>query len=142
MKKVIKNYTKSELLKLSVAFHGHIGPYLVLGLKAGELANSILDKDPFKMRAEVFCPPRTPYSCIIDGIQFSTGCTMGKCNITMHPSEVIKIVFTKNGRSLEIYLKKTILEQIASLKEEAIEDVSKKIYNDSANDIFDYNLKS
>jgi len=141
VKQVVKIYSESELLKLSVAFHGHLGPYLVLGLKAGELANRIMGKDPFKMRAEVFCPPKPPHSCIIDGIQFSTGCTMGKGNITIHPNEVVRVVFTKNGKSLEISPKKVIVEQISSLKEDAIEDMSRKIYADSAKHIFDYNLK-
>jgi len=136
----VKTYSKSELLKLSIAFHGHLGPYLVLGLKAGELANKIMGKDPFKMQAEVFCPSKPPRSCIVDGIQFSTGCTMGKGNITMHPSEVVRVIFTKNGRSLEISPKNAILQQISSLKEDAIEDMSRKIYGDLDEEIFDYDL--
>ena len=138
---MVKTYRKSELLEAASAFHGHLGPYLVLGLKAGELANKIMGKDPFKMRAEVFCPPKPPQSCILDGIQFSTGCTMGKGNITMHSSEGVKVIFTKKGRSLEISPKKVIVEQISSLKGDAIEDMSRKIYGDLVEEIFDYVLK-
>lgn len=137
----MKTYTESELLELSIAFHGHLGPYLVLGLKAGKLANKIMVKDPFNMRAEVFCPPKPPHSCIVDGIQFSTGCTMGKGNITMHSSEVVKVIFTKKDRSLEISPKRVMVEQISSLKEDAIEDMSRKIYGDLDEEIFDYDLK-
>lgn len=141
MRRIVRTYGESELLEAASAFHGHLGPYLVLGLKAGELANKIMGKDPFKMRAEVFCPPKPPHSCILDGVQFSTGCTMGKGNIAMHPSEGVKVIFAKKGRSLEISPKKVIVEQISSLKRGAIEDMSRKIYGDSVEEIFDYDLK-
>ena len=70
-----------SLLRRATAFHGHLGPWLVLGLRAGRHAARALDADPFRLRALVRCPARTPYSCFIDGVQLGSGCTMGKRNV-------------------------------------------------------------
>lgn len=138
----MKTYGESELLEAASAFHGHLGPYLVLGLKAGELANKIMGGDPFKMKAEVFCPSKPPHSCIVDGIQFSTGCTMGKANITTHVSQGVRVIFTKDGKRLEVAPKRSILAKTSSLKGEAVEDFGRELYDIPAEDLFDYVLKT
>jgi formylmethanofuran dehydrogenase subunit E len=143
VKQVVKSYTESELLGLAVAFHGHLGPYLVLGLKAGELANKIMGKEPFKTRAEVFSPPQPPHSCIVDGVQFSTGCTMGKANILLHGSKKrVKVIFTKEGRSLEVSPKRSILQSFSSMKGDAAEDMSEELYRLPLDELFDYKIKN
>ena len=40
-----------EFLSRAIEFHGHLGPYLVLGLKAGLYANQTLGRDPMKTEA-------------------------------------------------------------------------------------------
>jgi len=137
----VRTYGESELLEAASAFHGHLGPYLVLGLKAGELANKIMGKDPFKVKADVFCPPEPPHSCIVDGVQFSTGCTMGKGNIAMHASEDIRVVFTKGKKSLQVSLKSSIAARISSLKGEAADEMGKEFYEDPAESLFDYEIR-
>ncbi|MCX5710376.1 MAG: formylmethanofuran dehydrogenase subunit E family protein, partial [Candidatus Omnitrophica bacterium] len=69
-------------LKEAVNFHGHLGPYLVLGLKAGEMALRKLGcKKYFGLEVKVFGALKKPKSCFIDGLQLSTGATYGKGNI-------------------------------------------------------------
>jgi len=64
------------------AFHGHLGPYVFAGLRMGRYALEKLQADKhFGIEAEVSCPDTTPASCLLDGVQFSTGCTLGKRNI-------------------------------------------------------------
>jgi len=64
------------------AFHGHLGPYVMAGLRLGRAALSRLDADPhFGIEADVICPDAPPPSCVLDGIQFASGCTMGKRNL-------------------------------------------------------------
>ena len=70
-----------ELLDRAAAFHGHLGPWLALGLKAGTHARRAISRNPFCLKAAVHCPGRTPYTCFVDGIQFGSGCTLGKGNI-------------------------------------------------------------
>jgi len=70
-----------ELLRF---FHGHIGPYAVLGYRIGQRAMSALGAGKyFGMQVTVTGPKTTPYTCLIDGLQVSTGCTTGKGNITL-----------------------------------------------------------
>lgn len=53
-----KEYSIEEL----AAFHGHLGPYIVLGYRIGRYAKENFCPDPFLMRASVFCAgmPRNP----------------------------------------------------------------------------------
>ena len=43
--------------------------------------------------------------CVLDGIQFSSGCTMGKGNIAMEPAEDPAVRFSKGGATLLVTLK-------------------------------------
>jgi hypothetical protein len=86
---------KSDLLTAAARFHGHLGPWLVLGLKAGAYARTKLAASPFELNARVSCPARTPYTCFVDGIQFSSGCTMGKGNISHHGADGCRVEFTR-----------------------------------------------
>jgi len=67
-----------DFLLKAIEFHGHLGPYLVLGLKAGLFANQIFGRKPMKTEAFIKTKTTPPQSCFADGVQFSTGCTLGK----------------------------------------------------------------
>ena len=67
------------LVKAAVGFHGHLGPFLVLGVRMGliglrELQTSRGDS---KLQATAALERVVPFSCTIDGIQVSTQCTVG-----------------------------------------------------------------
>jgi len=56
-----------ELLKDAVRLHGHLGPFLVLGLKMSLRAKEILGEKPEWCAVEtVNCKP---YLCAVDGIR-------------------------------------------------------------------------
>jgi formylmethanofuran dehydrogenase subunit E len=107
-----------ELIEGAVKFHGHLGPFLILGLKAGLLANSLLGKDYFKTTAVVTAESSPPSSCFVDGVQFVTGCTMGKGNINLRKGKNVSVLFTKEGRKLRLTLKSDVLESIKSISSE------------------------
>jgi hypothetical protein len=107
-----------EIMKGAVEFHGHLGPFLVLGVKAGLLANSFLGKDCFKMKAVVTTVPHPPNSCFVDGIQFVTGCTMGKCNIKIRKGKETSALFAKEDLKLRLKVKDELLESIGQIKSE------------------------
>jgi len=96
-----------KTLRQAAAFHGHLGPWLVLGLKAGEYARRKLAASPFDFSARVFCPADTPYTCFVDGVQFSSGCTMGKGNISHHRADGCRVEFTRTGDRNRIDLQDT-----------------------------------
>ncbi len=72
-----------ELVPLK-RFHGHLGPYVVIGYRMGRLARERFDG---KMTAVVFAGRHPPMSCLIDGVQFTTGCTLGKNNIVVREGQ-------------------------------------------------------
>lgn len=126
-----------EFLKRVVEFHGHLGPFLVLGLKAGLLANSLLGKDCFKTTAIVATDPSPPNSCFVDGVQFATGCTMGKGNIKLRRSKNTSVLFVKEGRKLELKLKENVLESVRNISsEEESRRVSLKLLESPVSELF------
>jgi formylmethanofuran dehydrogenase subunit E len=84
-----------EKLKRAREFHGHLGPWLVLGIRIGEDAVSALNaRRFFGLKVHVKAPEQPPPSCIVDGLQLSTGCTYGKRNIELQPSEQVEVLIT------------------------------------------------
>jgi len=127
-----------ELVKNAVRFHGHFGPFLVLGLKAGLLANAILGKDFFKTKAVVVTNPSPPYSCFIDGIQFVTGCTMGKCNIKLKKGKDVSVFFSRDDKRLGLRLKNEVLNSICNItSEEEIRCRASNLLSKSASELFE-----
>ena len=128
-----------EFLLRSIEFHGHLGPYLVLGLKAGLFANQIFGRDPMKTEAFIQTKTTPPQSCFADGVQFSTGCTLGKGNISLTEGEGLLVTFKKDNHKLTLKLKKEIIEEINSLpdQEEAWENLAKDLYQREIEEIFE-----
>lgn len=127
-----------EFLSRAIEFHGHLGPYLVLGLKAGLYSNQIFGKEPMKTIAFVKTKTIPPQSCFADGVQFSTGCTLGKGNISLMAGEGLLVTFKRNNQKLTLKLKKEIIEEIDSLppEEEAWENLAKDLYQREIEEIF------
>ena len=127
-----------EALKQLEKFHGHLGPYVVLGFRMGEIANKILGKDFFSKSAIVYSGIHPPLSCIIDGVQISSGCTLGKGNIKVNNGNIPKVEFRdKIGNKLEILLKNEIRNEIdTTVTEDNIIEYSKKIYNKKDDELF------
>lgn len=95
-------------LTILKAFHGHLGPYVVAGLRLGRYALRRLHADPhFGLEADVYCPDAPPPSCVLDGLQFATGCTLGKRNIRHHVAEQVTVTFRKRatGETLTLRLR-------------------------------------
>lgn len=91
-----------ELLK---SFHGHLGPYVIIGFRLGEHAVQRLQGRPhFGLEAEVRCAGAPPESCLLDGVQFSTGCTLGKQNIRHEVGTPVEARFRNRDTGEEIVL--------------------------------------
>ncbi len=100
----------TPLLRRLKDFHGHLGPYVVIGHRMGLAARSGLEG---RLHCEVFCGTRPPLSCLIDGIQFSSGCTMGKGNISVAGESEAKALFReREGASMDIALRPELRRQV------------------------------
>lgn len=103
------------LLNRAVEFHGHGGPFMIAGLRMGMAVLRRLDaKGWFDLRCRVALRWRPPDSCVIDGIQCSTGCTMGKRNIEVEEGDGIVAEFTKGGEHLRMALRGEVLQKMRS----------------------------
>ncbi len=111
-----KKLSDAETLIFLDRFHGHIGPYVVLGYRAGLVANRELGEDPFCKRARTFTGLEPPVSCFTDGVQFGSCCTLGKGNITVSGEGEPRVRFElKDGsKSVEISLTERTKARIAA----------------------------
>ena len=93
------------------SFHGHLGPYVVLGYRMGQLALKELHSDGhFGLSAQVYSILAPPQSCLIDGVQLGSGCTLGKRNIQVEAYDgPAWAVFTSDqGKKITIRLRPEI----------------------------------
>jgi formylmethanofuran dehydrogenase subunit E len=103
-----------EELQRAKDFHSHLGPYLVVGLKMGRTVVRRLGEQPFSMTIEVFTGPRPPLSCVVDGLQLATPCTVGNGQIRIRDSGRVAIRAQRDEDHLELSLKPEIWERIRS----------------------------
>ncbi len=77
-----------EIVERAVDFHGHLGPFLVLGVRMGLIGLRELEvkKGNPKLRVTVMTKPSVPFSCVIDGIQTATKCTVGNRKLKLQDS--------------------------------------------------------
>jgi formylmethanofuran dehydrogenase subunit E len=76
-------------MKEASELHGHMGPFLVIGVRMGETAKQILNSENQQDRelyASVRVPLLTPFSCVLDGIQSTTHCTIGNQRLRVKKS--------------------------------------------------------
>ena len=113
----------NDLLEGAVRFHGHLGPFLILGLKAGLLGIDYLGKDYFELSAKVETALHPPRSCFIDGIQFASGCTTGKGNLEVKAGDGVSVEFVRGEKCISMVVRNDVLralDQITSEKQAEI----------------------
>lgn len=116
-----------KLLNSLRAFHGHLGPFAMLGYRAGLLAVRELDAPThFGVHAKVTCPPQPPPSCFADGVQFSTGCTYGKRNIEMEASDEVALTLSvrDSGAELTVVPRREVIDRFGRWMEEADDETA------------------
>jgi formylmethanofuran dehydrogenase subunit E len=84
-------------LKNAAQFHGHLGPMMVFGARMGMAAlHAVGAKGYFDVEIKCEGPmAKPPASCFLDGLQVSTGATMGKRNLEWVDGKKI-VVYVKN----------------------------------------------
>lgn len=133
-------------LKEAIKFHGHLGPYLVLGLLAGEAALKKLKcKKYFGLHVKIWGSSKKPKSCLIDGLQMSTGATYGKGNIEKKAGDMIKIEFRNclNNKRIVLALKDKLISALNEIKtHKDSEMLAEKLYKINQLKLFDIKPKS
>ncbi len=135
--------TPQATLKQAVEFHGHLGPYLVLGLLAGlEAVRALGCKKHFGIRVRVWGADKRPKSCLIDGLQLATGATFGKGNIKKISSSGIRIEVKDciNNKQVVLLPRRALIGRLSRANTHALaEKLAKEIYKSDIKKLF--NLK-
>ena len=90
-----------RLLEKAVDFHGHLGPFLILGIRMGLIAQSLLKpQGQNDMTVVMLVKPDPPESCTVDGVQVASGCTLGKGTIDISEASdrIVGKFRARNGR--------------------------------------------
>jgi formylmethanofuran dehydrogenase subunit E len=90
----------------------------VIGYRMGKLAIGELGSDGhFGVSAEVHSPLKTPRSCLIDGVQLGSGCTLGKGNISVEeaPEPAWAVFRSDRGQAVTLRLRLEIPALVADL---------------------------
>ncbi len=83
------------ILKKAEEFHGHLGPFLTIGVRIGLIGIRELKvkRNDEKLRATAMLKYSVPFSCVIDGIQVATKCTIGNKKLIVRSSSGIAARF-------------------------------------------------
>jgi len=128
-----------ELFLLGTRFHGHPGPFLALGIRMGLLALSLLGSRGHRgIVAEAETGTKPPLSCMVDGIQISTGCTTGKGNLSVKPLGKAVAVFSANGKRVRIEVKPEWLSLLEKLG--APDNLAEEVLRAQAEELFVWTL--
>ena len=112
-------------------------------MRMGLTALKMLDcKGWFDLRCEVLLNWSPPDSCVIDGIQSSTGCTMGKRNISVVEQPGVEARFYSKDKVLNNKLRDEVITKIKSnmTDEDIPHEMIEELENAQLSDIFHIKL--
>ena len=83
------------ILKKAEEFHGHLGPFLTLGVRMGLIGIRELAarRNEGELRVTAILEYSVPFSCVIDGVQVATKCTIGNKKLSLQSSPGIAARF-------------------------------------------------
>ena len=125
-------------------YHGHVGPWNVLGWRIGQAALREFKSQWGQHELEVVCyvPPRTPFTCLVDGLSVGTGNSQGRLDLRLAEVLACRQIFVavgqKNGKGdvLEFrpqpeYLKSILnqpVEKLDALCQESAKTPEEKLF--------------
>lgn len=119
-----------DVLDEAVMLHGHLGPFLVLGLKMGLKARGIIGRP---VACEVVTLRRKPYLCVVDGLK-----TVMVDNIVVREGDGLSARFSNsNGDEISIRIKKTIVEKYAESPWKKCKENAYEVMNSSDEELFE-----
>ena len=96
-----------RLCVLTSEIHRHLGIYSVVGAKMGLRAREILAASLDELHVISYAGSRPPLSCLNDGLQVSTGATLGHGTISVAGDAGTRpeATFTRGGRTIRLRLR-------------------------------------
>jgi len=120
------------LLDKAVKLHGHLGPFLVLGLKMSLRAKKILGRKPSKCEIETI--NSKPFLCTVDGVK----AVIGSNAVTIMEGKGLSAKFSKaGGKKVIVRVKKALVEKYAEGPWEKSEEYAYEVIQSNDEQLFE-----
>jgi formylmethanofuran dehydrogenase subunit E len=124
-----------EILESAVRLHGHLGPFLILGLKMGIGAERILGEKPEQCKVET--RNVKPFLCALDGIK----AIMEGDAVTVREGDGLTGRFSKaNGKEVIFKVKRTVIDKYRRVPWEKCEQCAYEIMQCDDQNLFEYTM--
>jgi len=135
---IIEKHGKEEweIIVLTNEFHTHLGIYSTIGAKMGLRAREYFNVGLDELLVVSYAGTRPPISCLNDGLQVSTGATLGHGTIVTMTEDLLqqpKALFTYKNTTISLELKQDYWEIIREDIREGI-----KLYGSLTNNYWNY----
>ncbi|MEZ4526455.1 MAG: nucleoside hydrolase [Desulfobacterales bacterium] len=107
---------------LTNELHRHLGTYSIIGAKMGIRAREILSASLDEVRVESSAGSKPPLSCLNDGLQVSTGASLGRGTIAVLEKNMPEALFIHGDKRIVLKLKEEIRQQIQADIQAAIKN--------------------
>lgn len=107
---------------LTNELHRHLGMWSIIGAKMGVRAREVLGAPFDQLEVISFSGYRPPFSCISDGLQVSTGASLGRATITNTHLGKPEAIFIHKEKRLRLRVKPEVKAQVGKV----IKALSKK----------------
>jgi len=119
-------------LERAVSIHGHLGPFLVLGLKMGLMAEKLLGGKAINCEVEVVS--REPHLCTVDGIR----AILREDAVIIREGNGIAATFRgANGKQTIIKVKENVIRKYADVAWEKCEESAYEVLRENEEKLFE-----
>lgn len=114
VKKIIDRHGIEEwkATLLTNEMHRHLGLWSIIGAKMGIRARQLLNAPFDHLQVVTIAGFNPPFSCLIDGIQISTGASLGRGKISNNPIGQPEALFIYNNKKLMMKPKAEIISTV------------------------------
>lgn len=108
----IETHEMPSILEMARYLHGHMGPFLVIGVRAGLAGLRVLQA--VRADRDISATAHLTYSvpCILDGIQIATGCRIGNKRLRFQDSPSLMISFeNKQARTVTVSINAKVIDE-------------------------------
>jgi pyrimidine-specific ribonucleoside hydrolase len=113
-----------KAILISDEFHGHLGVFSNVGAKMGIFAREHFGIGTDLLEINTYAGSKEPLCCMNDGLQVSTGATLGQGSIHLIENTVAtpETVFTYNDHSIGLKLKPEYLKELQGVISEEVKN--------------------
>jgi len=124
-------HISEDLLERAVKLHGHLGPFLVLGLRAGLEGEEKLGEKPEVCIIQTV--NRKPYLCAVDGIKAIFGNTL----LEIRDGPSLTFTFKGNNGKFTVKVKQSLVEKYAEAPWEKCEEYAREVLESDGDQLFE-----